>query len=151
MTDREKRNAISKKYNKANKEKVAVAKKKYREDNKEKIAAYRKKYYEANKEKEAAASKKYKKVNKEKISKYNEKYFLKLSLVNVNISQKTLTAWALQVKNRTPFCEWCYSEDNLEAHHIMPKAKYPQYALDIDNGRTMCQKCHINCHRQGGY
>ena len=119
-------------YYAANKEKL----KEYREVNKEKLKGYRKTW---------------RKDNPEKIKNYHKRYLVKLNLTNSKISQRTLDAWAIQVKERTPFCEWCYSEDNLEAHHIMPKAKYPQYALDVNNGRTMCQNCHMNCHLQGGY
>ena len=59
--------------------------------------------------------------------------------------------WARRAKEITPFCEWCYSEDRLEAHHIMPKAKFPRYAYDLDNARVMCHQCHKTCHKQGGY
>ena len=148
MNKKEKHNAAAKKYYEANKEKHNAAVKKYKEANKEKVKAAAKKYNEANKEKIRAVKNVWNRKNR---AKYDKRHLLKLSLANSKISQRTLTAWALQVKERTPFCEWCYSEDNLEAHHIMPKAKYPQYALDINNGRTMCQNCHKNCHIQGGY
>jgi hypothetical protein len=142
---------MTKKQYEANKEKILAANKEWRQANKEKVAAAKKEWATANKEKSAAATKKWRDANKDKSNAIYKRHLLKLSLANSKISQRTLTAWALQVKERTPFCEWCYSEDNLEAHHIMPKAKYPQYALDINNGRTMCQNCHMNCHIQGGY
>ena len=62
-----------------------------------------------------------------------------------------LHLWSAEAREKTPFCEWCYSEDNLEAHHIMPKSKFPRYAYDLDNARVMCKQCHITCHKQGGY
>ena len=65
--------------------------------------------------------------------------------------RSALEAWAGRNKNKTPFCEWCYSEDNLQAHHILPKSKFPQYAYDDDNCRIMCNACHTTCHKQGGY
>jgi hypothetical protein len=142
---------MTKKQYEANKEKILAANKEWRQANKEKVAAAKKEWATANKEKSAAATKKWRDANKDKSNAIYKRHLLKLSLANSKISQRTLTAWAVQVKERTPFCEWCYSEDNLEAHHIMPKAKYPQYALDINNGRTMCQNCHMNCHIQGGY
>ena len=66
-------------------------------------------------------------------------------------SKTKIKLWADKAKEITPFCEWCYSEDNLEAHHIMPKAKFPRYAYDLDNARVMCYQCHKTCHKQGGY
>ena len=103
------------------------------------------------KEQKAAAAKEWRDANKDKVAAINKRYYLKLKLANAKISRRTLDAWAAKVKERTPFCEWCYSEDKLEAHHILPKSKYPQFALDLNNGRTMCQSCHMNCHIQGGY
>ena len=62
-----------------------------------------------------------------------------------------LQSWTIRNKAKTPFCEWCYSEDKLEAHHILPKAKFPQYAVDDSNCRIMCNSCHSTCHKQGGF
>jgi hypothetical protein len=62
-----------------------------------------------------------------------------------------LGAWTRRNKLKTTFCEWCYSEDNLEAHHILPKARFPQYATDDSNCRIMCKPCHTICHQQGGF
>ena len=66
-------------------------------------------------------------------------------------SLKMINTWSRRAREKTPFCEWCFSEDNLEAHHILPKVKFPQYAYDQNNVRIMCKKCHITCHKQGGY
>ena len=60
-------------------------------------------------------------------------------------------AWADRNKLKTPFCEWCYSEEDLEAHHILPRARFPQYATDDSNCRVMCAPCHTICHKQGGF
>ena len=125
--------------------------KKYYEANKEKAAAYRREYERS--EKGKAAKKAYQESAKGKgvLQRAKKAYYLKLSLANCEISQRTLQAWAAQTKDKTPFCEWCFSEDNLEAHHILPKSRFPQYALDITNGRTMCESCHKNCHLTGGF
>ena len=60
-------------------------------------------------------------------------------------------SWRKRALDRVPFCEWCYSEDNLQVHHIMSKAKFPMYHDEDWNARVMCKQCHITCHKQGGY
>lgn len=45
-------------------------------------------------------------------------------------------------------CVICGSEDNLEAHHVKPVAKFPDLALDINNGITLCQRCHYEEHNR---
>lgn len=33
-----------------------------------------------------------------------------------------------------------------EAHHKLPKALFPQYALDLSNGICLCKQCHRQIH-----
>lgn len=39
-------------------------------------------------------------------------------------------------------CIWCSSRKNIEADHIKPFSLFPELALDLSNGRTLCHKCH---------
>lgn len=39
-------------------------------------------------------------------------------------------------------CIWCGSKDNIKADHIKPFALYPELRFAIDNGRTLCDRCH---------
>lgn len=57
--------------------------------------------------------------------------------------------WSLSVKRRDGLqCRYCSSTNRLHAHHIKPKAQYPEYEFDVDNGITLCESCHLNEHRR---
>ena len=51
--------------------------------------------------------------------------------------------WRLSVFKRDNFrCIWCNSNKRIEADHIKPFAYFPELRFAIDNGRTLCHKCH---------
>ena len=51
--------------------------------------------------------------------------------------------WRQDVKKRDEnICRICGVERNLHVHHIKPLATYPQFAIDLDNGLTLCGNCH---------
>jgi len=51
--------------------------------------------------------------------------------------------WQKQVLKRDKYnCQVCYSKCQLEAHHIKPFVSYPKLRFDINNGVTLCRKCH---------
>ena len=55
--------------------------------------------------------------------------------------------WRRKVYKRDNFqCQVCDSNERLEAHHIKPRSEYPELILDIDNGITLCKKCHKEVH-----
>lgn len=72
-------------------------------------------------------------------------------------SKYYLRRWSLLVRLRDGFmCFMCERKcrrvssksdplswtEVAEAHHIMPKAKHPETAYDLDNGITLCWRCH---------
>ena len=59
-----------------------------------------------------------------------------------------LNSWSKAVKSRdNNFCQSCGGKDNLHAHHVVPKAVSPEFALLTMNGITECHGCHMNIHR----
>lgn len=43
-------------------------------------------------------------------------------------------------------CKNCSSTENLNSHHIQPKAEFPELSLDLNNGITLCLDCHSEIH-----
>lgn len=56
--------------------------------------------------------------------------------------------WHKEVLSRCNYtCQDCGAYGGrLEAHHIKPWAKYPEYRYDISNGIALCEDCHIKAH-----
>ena len=98
--------------------------------------------YRNNREREIQRSISYQKRNPEKA--YNsKKKFRELA----DLTGWDLYKWANAVKSRdNNLCKKCISSENLEAHHIKPKAEYPQLALQVENGITLCKDCHKKEH-----
>lgn len=56
--------------------------------------------------------------------------------------------WARAVKTRDNFqCQICgQTYVQLESHHINSYAYYPDQRYIIDNGVTLCERCHTRYH-----
>ena len=64
-----------------------------------------------------------------------------------NEKARLLRKWANDVKHRDGGkCVACESATRLHAHHIKPKKLYPDMALDVANGITLCSVCHALEH-----
>jgi transcription elongation factor Elf1 len=57
--------------------------------------------------------------------------------------------WSMAVRERDGHrCQHCGSNGKLHAHHIKPRAMFPELALELDNGLTLCEECHVEEHRR---
>jgi 5-methylcytosine-specific restriction endonuclease McrA len=66
-----------------------------------------------------------------------------------NHMKSELGQWSTAVKERDGRqCKHCGSSKYLHAHHIKQQAMFPELALDLDNGITLCRSCHTQEHRR---
>lgn len=62
-------------------------------------------------------------------------------------SHRNLYEWAKDVKKRDGYrCQVCGSSGLVHAHHIEPKGKRPDLAVELSNGVTLCGPCHASAH-----
>ncbi len=55
--------------------------------------------------------------------------------------------WRRQVHEKCGYvCAECGSNKNLHAHHIKPRAEFPELQFDVENGITLCKACHDKVH-----
>jgi hypothetical protein len=60
--------------------------------------------------------------------------------------------WKNSVKKRDNFqCIKCKSKENLVVHHIESFAVNKELRLEVSNGSTLCNDCHIYFHKTYGY
>ena len=54
-----------------------------------------------------------------------------------------LRNWSKRIRERDGNrCVLCGSTEHVHAHHLMPKKYWKQYCLELNNGITLCVKCH---------
>jgi len=87
---------------------------------------------------------------------HSEESRRKISIGNGGIGEldqkwSHIPTWAKRVKERdNRRCVYCGSNKKLHAHHILAKSKHPEWALFVNNGITLCNKCHIEEHKLNG-
>lgn len=59
---------------------------------------------------------------------------------------KRVSAWRKSVLS-PGVCAFCGSKEQLEAHHVIGWAEWPQGRTDVKNGLCLCHKCHTEEHR----
>lgn len=64
--------------------------------------------------------------------------------VNILYTPGEYKLWKHTVLDKDNYeCQKCGCKINLNVHHIYPEKTYPHFALDPDNGITLCRKCHM--------
>jgi HNH endonuclease len=68
------------------------------------------------------------------------------------IDPYALDRWRIAIFERDDYtCQKCRKRGGrLNADHIRPVLFFPELALDLDNGRTLCLECHVNTETFGG-
>ena len=61
-------------------------------------------------------------------------------------ADKRVAAWRKKVLEPGD-CVFCGSKKQLEAHHVIGWAEWPQGRIDVKNGLCLCHKCHTAEHR----
>lgn len=64
--------------------------------------------------------------------------------------QSKLRSWRTAIYRRDNFtCQVCTQVGGrLNAHHIEAWSKSKNRRFELDNGVTLCQRCHVNLHKQ---
>ena len=81
----------------------------------------------------------------DKIKERNKKQLLKLAskiTLDANTIKQIYFAWSGVIAQRDQVCQVCGSREKLEAHHILPKALYPNLSFNPNNGVLLCVNCH---------
>jgi 5-methylcytosine-specific restriction endonuclease McrA len=62
-------------------------------------------------------------------------------------ASRSASRWAKEVMARDAMtCQICGSHDDLHAHHIFSRRKFPLLRSNVDNGVTLCSSCHPKWH-----
>ena len=160
-THKKQKKEYDRKYFLKNREKILIYKQKNKErskhnslkryeKNKSKIKKHDAERYKKNKEKNNKYSIMWAKKNPEKMHIIQLRYLQKISDVLDMSSYEykwALLSWSKTVKKLdNHMCKLCDSKENLNSHHLYPKSEFPKLSLEVDNGITLCKKCHIEIH-----
>lgn len=84
----------------------------------------------------------------ESAKKHLEKYGKIFDMTSLEYSY-VQRIWSKMVR-KDKVCQYCGSDKKVHAHHIFYKNKYPELALNPNNGIPLCTPCHKEFHRLNG-
>lgn len=67
--------------------------------------------------------------------------------IRVSFEYRLWRKKVLERDNRT--CVLCGSKDRIEVDHVKAFADYPELRFEIDNGRVLCNSCHVKTDNYG--
>ncbi|WP_428323643.1 HNH endonuclease [Nitrosopumilus sp.] len=144
--NKKERSIYNKKYNLLNKDRKDYLNRKYHQEHKNEINERHKNWYRNNKDKRKEYVKNNPEVNLKALRKRLEKLGKIFNMTSIEY-QYALISWANSIKKLdNNMCKNCDSKENLNAHHIKPKKDFPELSLDLNNGITLCEKCHSEIH-----
>ncbi len=68
-------------------------------------------------------------------------------LKNPKVRSYDLKKWSKQIREESPFCDCCGTQEELTVHHLYPKHFFPALALHPHNGVVLCKKHHLEYHK----
>ena len=78
----------------------------------------------------------------------------RITLINNRFANPRLNKWRKKIFSRDRYtCRICNDSrgGNLQAHHIFSWDFYEKFRYLTKNGICLCQKCHVNFHKEHGY
>lgn len=140
-------------YAKTHKKEISEYNKKYASEHRLEIQnymkVYGKKWYQNNKKRVQATKKIYRVKNPQILLKSQLKYLKKLSIpFNLSAIQykRALQSWSNLIKSRDKACVICGTTSQLNAHHIIHRAKIPELSFCVNNGILLCRIHHNEAH-----
>jgi 5-methylcytosine-specific restriction endonuclease McrA len=58
--------------------------------------------------------------------------------------------WRKAVLERDCNCQKCGTTEKLQAHHLLGVQDHPEEMLNVENGTTLCFRCHLDFHIKYG-
>lgn len=47
-----------------------------------------------------------------------------------------------KLRRAAPFCEGCFTRDDLTTDHVLPVSEYPELTYSVENCRVLCRSCN---------